>query len=80
MQYMTFELLHVPLCFVMYSRLEALHVVLPVVLSFGQYLQFLVLQGLLGSVEFSLGGSLNFARNRICFMFGGFSVVSDIYL
>ena len=49
-QYMTFEVLQVTLYLVMYSLCVTLHLILPVVLSRGQYLRFLVWQGLRGFV------------------------------
>ena len=47
MQYIKFEPLQVTLCLAAYVQLEALHRIRPVLFSLGQYLQLLVLQGLL---------------------------------
>ena len=55
-QYIILELLQV-MCFAMYSLPEAWQWIRPDLLSLGQYLQFLVLQGLQGPKLVSLGFS-----------------------
>ena len=55
----------------MYSHFDTLQVMCPVVFRVGQYLHFLVMQGLLGSRDDSFGGSLNLALTRMSFKLAG---------
>ena len=68
-----FELLQVTLCLVVYSLPDAVQVICPDLLSLGQYLQVLVLQGLQGpldtpTVVAGILGSLALTRRSLRFL------------